>query len=146
MVRVVGSGDVLAWVVEPTFEEIDLPPLSGLWEKCEDGSHTVISNHVGVEAEGYLAVDGAVLNTHDCTIEISATEVKVTPPTPQLTPALFSGVYTKSINGVVQPIQVVMICNPDYSFCFTEHYPGIEDRITAVETILAQLLGPDTLH
>ena len=110
-----------------------------------NGSHTVISNHVGVEAEGYLAVDGAVLNTHDCTVEISATEVKVTPPTPQLTPALFSGVYTKSINGVVQLIQVVMICNPDYSFCFTEHYPGIEDRIAAVETTLAELLGPETI-
>ena len=148
MVRVAGSGDVLAWVVEPTFDEVDMPSLSGLWEKCKDGeygSHIVMSRHVGIEAEGYLSVDGQILDTNECSVEVSATEVKVTPPTPQLTPGLFSGVYTKSINGVVQPIQVVMICNPDYSFCFTEHYPGIEDRIAVVETTLAELLGPDTL-
>ena len=105
----------------------------------------MVSSHVGIEAEGYLSVDGQILDTNECSVEVSATEVKVTPPTPQLTPGLFGGVYTKSINGVVQPIQVVMICNPDYSFCFTEHYPGIEDRIAAVETTLAELLGPDVL-
>ena len=136
----------MAWVVMPSFTEIDLPPLSGLWEKCTDdgyGSHTVLSTHVAIEAEGYLAIDNQVVDTSQAYIQISAAEVKVTPPAPSLTPDLFSGVYTKTINRVTQPVNIVMICNSDYSFVFSEHYPGIEDRISALEATIAELTGPE---
>ena len=148
MVRVAASGDVLAWVVEPTFTEIDVPPLSGLWQKCvETGNyysqHTVISNHVGVEADGYLAVDGQVIDTNNVTVTVDAYTVTVYPGTPTYTPELFSGVYNKTINGIPQDIQVVMHCNQDYSFSFSEHFPGFEARVAALEATIAELTGPD---
>ena len=146
MLRVASSGDAMAWVVLPTFSEVDLPPLSGLWQKCTDdgyGSHTVLSNHVAIEAEEYLAIDNEIIDISQSNVIITATEVKVTPPAPSLTPNLFSGVYTKTINGVTQPVNIVMVCNSDYSFVFSEHYPGIEDRINALEATIAELTGPD---
>ena len=146
MVRVASSGDAMAWVVLPTFTEIDLPPLSGLWQKCIDdgyGNHNILSNHVAIEADKYLAIDNDVIDITQSNVIITATEVKVTPPTPTFTPNLFSGIYTKTINGVTQPINIVMMCNNDYSFVFSEHYPGIEDRINALEATIAELTGPE---
>ena len=146
MLRVASSGDAMAWVVLPTFSEVDLPPLSGLWQKCTDdgyGSHTVLSNHVAIEAEEYLAIDNEIIDISQSNVIITATEVKVTQPAPSLTPNLFSGVYTKTNNGVTQPVNIVMVCNSDYSFVFSEHYPGIEDRINALEATIAELTGPD---
>ena len=148
MVRVASSGDVMAWVVEPTFQEIDTPSMSGLWQKCVDnggynGGHTVLSNHVGVEADGYLSVDGQIIDTQAATVTVEADKICVYPTDPTLTPELFSGVYTKSINGITQPIQVVMHCNRDYSFSFSEHFPGFESRVAALEATIAELTGPE---
>ena len=148
MVRVASSGDVLAWVLEPTFTEIDLPPLSGLYEKCVDnndyyGGHTVLSTHVGLEADGYLSVDNQIIDTSEATVEVKINEVCIYPPSPSLTPSLFSGVYNKTINGINQPIQIVMHCNNDYSFSFSEHFPSFEQRVAALEATIAELTGPD---
>ena len=148
MVRVASSGDVMAWVVEPTFQEIDTPSMSGLWQKCVDnggynGGHTVLSNHVGVEADGYLSVDGQIIDTQAATVTVEADKICVYPTDPTLSPELFSGVYTKSINGITQPIQVVMHCNRDYSFSFSEHFPGFESRVAALEATIAELTGPE---
>ena len=148
MVRVASSGDILAWVVQPTFDEIDIPPLSGLWEKCVDdpenyGQHTVLSNHVAVEAEGYMAIDNQIIDTSTATVDVFHDCIKVYPAEPTLNPDLFSGVYTKTINGIVQDIQVVMHCNSDYSFSFSEHFPGFEARVAALEATIAELTGPD---
>ena len=148
MIRVASSGDVMAWVVQPTFQEIDTPPMSGLWQKCVDnggayGGHTVLSNHVGVEADGYLAVDGQIIDTQTATVTVEADKICVYPTDPTLSPELFSGVYTKSINGITQPIQVVMHCNRDYSFSFSEHFPGFESRVAALEATIAELTGPE---
>ena len=148
MVRVASSGDVLAWVCQPTFNEIDVPPLSGLWQKCVDdqnnyGQHTVLSNHVAVEADGYLAIDNQIIDTSAATVEVYHDCVKVYPTDPTLTPDLFSGLYTKTVNGIQQDIQVVMHCNSDYSFSFSEHFPGFEARVSALEATIAELTGPD---
>ena len=148
MLRVAGSGDVMAWVVEPTFTEIDIPPLSGLWQKCVDntgyeGGHTVLSNHVAVEADGYLSIDNQIIDTSTATVTIESDKVCVYPTDPTLTPDLFSGVYTKTINGITQPIQIVMHCNQDYSFSFSEHFPSFEQRVAALEATINELTGPE---
>ena len=148
MVRVASSGDILAWVVQPTFNEIDIPPLSGLWQKCVDqqngyGEHTVLSNHVAVEAEGYISIDNKIIDTNQATVEVYHDCVKLYPTQNILTPDLFSGLYTKTINGIEQDIQVVMHCNQDYSFSFSEHFPGFEARVAALEATIAELTGPD---
>ena len=148
MVRVASSGDVMAWVVKPNFTEIDMPPLSGLWQKCVDNQnpysgHTVLSNHVAIEADGYLSIDGQVIDTSTATVTVEADKVCVYPSDPTLTPELFSGVYNKTINGIMQDIQVVMHCNQDYSFSFSEHFPGFEARVAALEATIAELTGPD---
>ena len=105
--------------------------------------HTVLSNHVGVEADGYLAVDGQIIDTQTATVTVEADKICVYPTDPTLSPELFSGVYTKSINGITQPIQVVMHCNRDYSFSFSEHFPGFESRVAALEATIAELTGPE---
>ncbi len=148
MVRVASSGDIMAWVVQPTFDEIDIPPLSGLWQKCVDqqngyGEHTVLSNHVAVEAEGYISIDNKIIDTNQATVEVYHDCVKLYPTQNILTPDLFSGLYTKTINGIEQDIQVVMHCNQDYSFSFSEHFPGFEARVAALEATIAELTGPD---
>ena len=146
MVRVASSGDVMAWVVQPTFDEIDVPKLSGLWAKCktdEYANEVVMSNHVGVEAEGYLAVDSQIIDTSTATVEVSADKVCVYPPAPTMTPDLFSGLYTKTINGIQQDINIVMHCNSDYSFSFSEHFPSFEARVSALEATIAELTGPE---
>ena len=138
----------MAWVVRPSFEEIDMPPLSGLWQKCVDnangyGGHTVLSNHVAIEADGYLSIDGKIIDTSTATVNVQADQVLVYPSDPVLTPELFSGVYNKTVNGIAQPIQVVMHCNNDYSFSFSEHFPGFEARVSALEATIAELTGPE---
>ena len=146
MVRVAASGDVLAWVVQPTFDEINVPPMSGLWNKCVGdgyGNHNILSTHVGVEAEGHLAVDNQIIDTATATVAVTAAEITVIPAAPTLTPALFSGLYTKTINGIEQNEKVIMVCNEDLSFLLTEHLDGLENRVAAVEATLAELLGPD---
>ena len=142
--------EVQAWVVEPTFNEIDIPSLSGLWEKCVDnneynGGHTVLSNHVAVEADGYLSIDNQIIDTSTATVTIESDKICVYPVDPTLTPDLFSGVYTKTINGIIQPIQIVMHCNQDYSFSFSEHFPGFEQRVAALEATINELTGPESL-
>jgi len=146
MVRVASSGDVMAWVVQPTFDEIDVPKLSGLWEKCKtDGyaNEIVMSSHVGVEADGFLAVDSQIIDTSTATVEVAADKVCVDPPAPTMTPDLFSGLYTKTINGIQQDINIVMHCNADFSFSFSEHFPSFEARVSALEATIAELTGPE---
>ena len=149
MVRVAASGDVLAWVLEPSFTEIDIPPLSGMWHKCVDNAgynagHTVLSNHVGFEADGFLMLDNRIIDTNTANVVVDVDTIKVYPPTQtELTPNLFSGVYNKTINGITQPIQMVMHCNNDYSFSFSEHFPSFEERVAALEATIAELTGPD---
>ena len=146
MVRVASSGDVMAWVVQPTFAEIDVPPLSGLWAKCktdEYANEVVLSNHVGVEADGYLSVDSQIIDTSTATVTVAADKVCVYHPAPTMTPDLFSGLYTKTINGITQDINIVMHCNADYSFSFSEHFPSFEARVSALEATIAELTGPE---
>ena len=146
MVRVAASGDVLAWVVQPTFDEIDVPPMSGVWNKCVGdgyGGHTILSSHVGVEAEGHLAVDNQIIDTSTATVAVTAGDITVIPAAPTMTPSLFGGIYTKTINGITQNQNVIMVCNEDFSFLLTEHLDGLENRVAAVEATLAELLGPD---
>ena len=90
MVRVASSGDVMAWVVQPTFAEIDVPSMSGLWAKCKSDAYAnevVLSNHVGVEADGFLSVDSQIIDTSTATVEVSADKVCVAPPAPPRPPA-----------------------------------------------------------
>lgn len=146
MVRVAASGDVMAWVVQPTFDEIDAPPMSGLWNKCVGdgyGGHNIISSHVGIEADGHLAVDNQIIDTSTATVGVTASDMTIIPAAPTMTPALFSGIYTKTINGISQNVNVIMVCNEDYSFMLSEHLTGVENRLAAVEATLAELLGPD---
>ena len=146
MVRVASSGDVLAWVVQPTFDEVDVPSLSGLWSKCIGdgyGNHVVLSSHVGVEAEGHLAVDNQIIDTSTSTVSVSSDSITLIPAAASLTHQLFSGIYTKTINGINQGTDVILLCNEDFSFALTEHLNGVENRLAAVEATLAELLGPE---
>ena len=146
MVRVAASGDVLAWVVQPTFDEIDAPSMSGLWNKCVGdgyGGHNILSSHVGVEADGHLAVDNQIIDTSTATVGVTASDLTIIPAAPTMTPSLFSGIYTKTINGITQNVSVILVCNEDYSFMLSEHLAGVETRLAAVEATLAELLGPD---
>ena len=99
---------------------------------------------MGIEADGYLSVDSKIIDINNVSIELNEQmELIITPNSPELTHSLFSGVYTKTINGIEQDIQVVMHCNQDYSFTFSEHFPGFEARVAALEATIAELTGPD---
>jgi len=146
MVRVAASGDVMAWVVQPTFDEVNVPPMSGLWNKCVGdgyGGHNILSSHVGVEADGHLAVDNQIIDTSTATVGVTASDLTIIPAAPTMTPSLFSGIYTKTINGISQNVNVILVCNEDYSFMLSEHLAGVETRLAAVEATLAELLGPE---
>ena len=77
------------------------------------------------------------LTASEATISFTATQ------TEGLTPAVLSGSFQKYVNGVLQPTGVVINCNEDYSFTWTEKTPSVEQRIAALEAAWNEMTGPD---
>ncbi len=152
VLRVAAAGDVFAWVCKPLLSDCSLPYLGGQYAKFVDGASA--GNVFAVTDGKTIKVDGRegtisgrehtlglsgqiILTASEATISFTATQ------TEGLTPAVLSGSYQKFINGVAQPTGVVINCNADYSFTWTEKTPSVEARIAALEAAWNEMTGPD---
>ena len=154
VIRVAGSGDVFAWVAKPSLNDCPMPVLSGAYEKYVAGVHK--GTVYGLEHGGILHLDGwegswsgrshtlgegedkeIVLTEDELCIKFNVTQSS------QLTAELLSGAYTKTVNGVQQPTQIIMNVNPDMSFTWNENTPSLESRIAALESAWLEFTGPD---
>jgi hypothetical protein len=52
---------------------------------------------------------------------------------------MLSGKYQKYVNAVLQTDEVIINCNPDYSFTITEHSDSLLARVALLEQIVATL-------
>lgn len=154
VIRVAGSGDIFAWVAKPSLADCPMPVLSGAYEKYVAGVHK--GTVYGLEHNGVLHLDSweGTWSGRSHTLgegeqkEIALTEDELcikfnVTQSSQLTAELLSGAYTKTVNGVQQPTQIIMNVNPDMSFTWSENTPSLESRIAALETAWLEFTGPD---
>ena len=152
VLRVAAAGDVFAWVCKPDLTDCPLPYLGGEYAKYVDGVAT--GNVFAVTDGKTIMMDGRegtitgrthtlggneqiALTANQATISLTATQ------TEGLTHAVLSGSFQKYVNGVLQPTGVVINCNEDYSFTWTEKTPSVEQRIAALEAAWNEMTGPD---
>jgi len=152
VLRVAAAGDVFAWVCKPLLADCPLPYLGGQYSKTVDGVEAgtvfAVTDGKTIKMDGRegtidgrthtLGGDGQIgLTANELTISLTATQ------TEGLTPDVLSGSYQKYVNGVLQPTGVVINCNADYSFTWTEKTPSVEARIAALEAAWNEMTGPD---
>ena len=152
MLRVCGLGDVFAWVCKPLLSDCPLPYLGGLFDKyvggVQVGTAHAISDGKTLMLDGRTGVIAGRAHTLGTSgqIDITATDLNVSftvDQTEQLSAAVLSGYFEKYIDGVLQPTGVVIHCNADMSFSWSESTPSVETRIAALEAAWNEMTGPD---